>query len=73
MKFTMSKDGIERVTVRINLRFTQEELKDIKKAAELAKAKSWRGWLESHAVIGIEGDLMDCDGCYYQRYGKGEG
>lgn len=52
----MSKDGIERTNVRIVLRFTSEEIDIIKRLAERDGA-DWRGWIESHAALGVEGDM----------------
>lgn len=70
MKYTQSKDGVERTTVRLNLRFTREEIADIKRLAKAAKT-TWRGWLESHVTMGIDEGLMETNGSMEQRYGRG--
>ena len=59
MTFTTSKDGVQRASVRLVLRFTRDELDAIKELAKEAGSGSWRDWLESHAALGIE-EGMTC-------------
>lgn len=59
MRFTKSKDGKERCTLRLKFQFTREEIKIIK---EMAKErcpydKDWRNMLESWAALAIEGEV----------------
>jgi len=58
LKYTPSKDGVDRANVWIRLRYTKEEIVVIK---ELAKrdGRDWRIWLESHAALGVEGDMCE--------------
>jgi len=60
MKLTLSVDGQKRANVRITLRFSEEEIKDIKSIAEKYNT-TWRKWLSSHAALGIEEGLMNQD------------
>lgn len=55
-KFTESKDGINRRTVQITLRLTENEIAETKSAARKSKRK-WRDWLMLAARGGIEADL----------------
>ena len=71
MKFTESSDGIERTSIRITLRFTREELAEIKRLAKRDASRSWRDWVEGHAALGVEGELTDEGGEMEQRYGRG--
>jgi hypothetical protein len=70
-RYTKSNDGVERCTVVLRLRFTREDMATIRRLADLDNNGDWRDWLESHAALGIEGDLTDCSGEYEQRYGRG--
>jgi hypothetical protein len=69
MKYTMSKDGIERVTVRVSLRFTRDEVEFIKELAK-KEGQGWRDWIEGRAALGVEGDMVCEDGSYDQRVGR---
>lgn len=70
MKYTKSEDGEMRVTVVLRLRFTREEIEEIKAKSD-HEGDSWRSWLESYAALGIEEALLSHDGNYEQRVGKG--
>lgn len=56
MRYTRSQDGVERTTVRLSFRFTRGEMALIRRLAREADA-DWRAWLESHASLGIEGEM----------------
>lgn len=74
MKYTRSKDGVERATIIVRLRYSREEIKEIKElAAKDGGDGDWRGWIESHAGLGIEEAMTDCGGELEQRYGRGGG
>jgi hypothetical protein len=74
MKYTPSQDGIDRATVIVRLRFTREDLQEIRDIAKKsAEDSGWHDWIESHAQLGIEEGMSAFDGSYEQRYGKGDG
>lgn len=70
MKFTKSKDGSMRTNVRITLRFTKEEIEEIKILAKKDGNTPWRIWLENYAALGIEEARTLDDGRYMQTVGK---
>jgi hypothetical protein len=71
LRYTMSKDGVERCNVVLRLRLSRADIEDIKRLAK-AEGESWREWLHSHASLGIEEGLIEVSGEYEQRYGKGD-
>ena len=56
MKYTRSKDGIDRATIRVELRCTKEEFEELQKAAKEDGADSVRGYLHRCLTSGIFAD-----------------
>lgn len=72
MRYSDSADGELRANVHVILRFTHDEIKEIKELAKKDGA-NWRTWIGYHAALGVDEAMMTEDGASEQRYGRGGG
>jgi hypothetical protein len=60
-RFTPSRDGVERTTLRLTIRLTHEEYEKAKALAKRTCAKNVHVWASSIAELAIEGEFDTID------------
>ncbi len=72
LKFTPSSDGVDRASVRITIRLTADEIRELKRQAK-EHGSDWRARVQGLAALGIEEALIAEGGELEQHYGRGGG
>lgn len=68
MKYTESRDGIKRCTVRLEMRFTKKEFQDILKVARMVDCSTVKEYLSSTLLDGER--LYECMQDDIRLFGK---